>query len=288
MLTGTPITNKTKDIFNTLKAINHPLSNKWINFALRYCNAYKERYGWNMDGSSNTNELHEKLKPFMLRRLKSELLELPEKIRSFIPVEINVKEYNRLFNEYMTERENLTQGKQLVKLNALRHLLAIQKIPHTIDQIENLVEQNKQVVIFTCYEEVVNQILNKYPKAGTITGSDNITKRQQTVDNFQNGKINIVVCNIIAAGVGLTLTAGNTVIFNDFDWTPANHAQAEDRIHRIGQNKKCNIIYMYASNADMDRKLSHILESKLANINQIIDGNGNSNDNMFNKLIEIL
>jgi len=241
-----------------------------------------------MDGSSNTNELHEKLKPFMLRRLKSELLELPEKIRSFIPVEINVKEYNRLFNEYMTERENLTQGKQLVKLNALRHLLAIQKIPHTIDQIENLVEQNKQVVIFTCYEEVVNQILNKYPKAGTITGSDNITKRQQTVDNFQNGKINIVVCNIIAAGVGLTLTAGNTVIFNDFDWTPANHAQAEDRIHRIGQNKKCNIIYMYASNADMDRKLSHILESKLANINQIIDGNGNSNDNMFNKLIEIL
>jgi len=285
LLTGTPITNKTKDIFNSLKAINHPLSRKWMNFALRYCNAYRDRYGWSMDGSSNMNELHEKLKPFMMRRLKSELLELPEKIRSFIPVEINIKEYDRLFNEYMAERADMTQGVQLVKLNALRHLLAVQKIPATLEQIDNLTEQRKQVVIFTCYQEVINQITTKYPKAGTITGNDNLTKRQQTVDNFQSGKTNIIVCNIIAAGVGLTLTASDTVIFNDFDWTPANHAQAEDRIHRIGQNQKCNIIYMYANNTDMDSKLSHILESKLANINKIID---NNSDNMFNKLIEIL
>jgi len=283
MLTGTPITNKTKDIYNTLKAIEHPLSIKWMNFALRYCGAYKEQYGWNMDGTSNTNELHEKLKPFMMRRLKSELLELPEKIRSFIPVEINVKEYNNLFNDYMAEREHIEKGKQLVKLNALRHLLAIQKINSTIEQIENLVEQEKSVVIFTCYDEVVKQITNKFPSAKTITGHDNQLQRQQTVDNFQNKNIKILVCNIIAAGVGLTLTASDTVIFNDFDWTPANHAQAEDRIHRIGQDQKCNILYMYADNAEMDKKLSIILEEKLANINQIID---NNSDNMFNELIK--
>ncbi|MFA6662524.1 MAG: DEAD/DEAH box helicase, partial [Bacilli bacterium] len=284
MLTGTPITNKTKDIYNTLKAINHPLSQNWMPFAKRYCSAYKNSFGWNMDGSSNTNELHEKLKPFMMRRLKTELLELPEKIRSFIPVEINTREYNRLFTEYMAERENLEKGKQLVKLNALRHLLAIQKIPHTIEQIENIaVCQEKSIVVFTCYEEVVKQITEKFPQAGTITGSDNMNQRQQTVGNFQNKNINIVVCNIVAAGVGLTLTASDTVIFNDFDWTPANHAQAEDRIHRIGQNQKCNIIYMYADNAEMDNKLSHILEKKLTNINQIID---NNSDNMFNELIE--
>jgi SWI/SNF-related matrix-associated actin-dependent regulator 1 of chromatin subfamily A len=285
MLTGTPITNKTKDIFNTLKAIEHPISNRWMPFAQRYCGAYQERYGWNMDGSSNRNELHEKLKPFMMRRLKSELLELPEKIRSFIPVEINVKEYDKLFADYIAEREHIEKGKQLVKLNALRHLLAIQKIPHTLEQIENLFYQEKQVVIFTCYQEVVNQIIEKFPHAGTITGNDSAEKRQQTVDNFQKGNIKIVVCNIIAAGVGLTLIASDTVIFNDFDWTPANHAQAEDRIHRIGQNKKCNIIYMFADNAEMDRKLSVILEKKLANINKIID---NNSDNMFNQLVDSL
>lgn len=285
MLTGTPITNKTKDIFNILKAINHPLSNKWMNFTMRYCAAYKDRFGWNMDGSSNMSELHEKLKPFMMRRLKSELLELPEKIRSFIPVEIDTKEYNRQYNEYMAERANMEKGLQLVKLNALRHLLAIQKIPMTLEQIENIVEQNKQVVVFTCYQEVVNQILAKYPQAGKITGECSSTQRQNIVDNFQAGKIDIVVCNIIAAGVGLTLTTSDTVIFNDFDWTPANHAQAEDRIHRIGQNKKCNIIYMYANNAEIDSKLSKILERKLHNINAVIDNNSN---NMFNELIEVL
>jgi SWI/SNF-related matrix-associated actin-dependent regulator 1 of chromatin subfamily A len=285
MLTGTPITNKTKDIFNSLKAIEHPLSNKWMNFAMRYCGAYREQYGWNMDGSSNMSELHEKLQLYMMRRLKSELLELPEKIRSFIPVEINVKEYNSQYNDYMAERENMDKGIQLVKLNALRHLLAIQKIPATLEQIENMVEQNKQIVIFTCYQEVVNQILAKYPQAGKITGECSSIQRQNTVDNFQDGKINIVVCNIIAAGVGLTLTASDTVIFNDFDWTPANHAQAEDRIHRIGQNKKCNIYYMYADNAEMDNKLSKILERKLQNINAVID---NNSDNMFNELINCI
>jgi SNF2 family DNA or RNA helicase len=283
MLTGTPITNKTKDIFNSLKAIEHPLSNKWINFAMRYCGAYREAYGWNMDGSSNMSELHAKLQPFMMRRLKSELLELPEKIRSFIPVEIDVKEYNRQYSEYMAEREGMEKGLQLVKLNALRHLLAIQKIPATIEQISNITEQEKQIVVFTCYQEVVDQILAKYPQAGKITGECNSVQRQKTVDDFQAGKINIVVCNIIAAGVGLTLTASDTVIFNDFDWTPANHAQAEDRIHRIGQNKKCNIIYMYADNAEMDNKLSKILERKLQNINAVID---NNSDNMFNELIK--
>ena len=126
-LTGTPITNKTKDIFNLLKAIGHPLSKKWMTFALRYCGAYRDRFGWDMNGSTNINELHERLKPVMLRRLKDELLELPEKIRHFIPVEIDIREYNKQFDEYMSQRKNITAGEQLVKLNALRHLLAIQK-----------------------------------------------------------------------------------------------------------------------------------------------------------------
>ena len=284
-LTGTPITNKTKDIFNLLKAIEHPLSKKWMTFALRYCGAYRDRFGWDMNGSTNINELHERLKPVMLRRLKEELLDLPEKIRTFIPVEIDIKEYNKQFDEYMLQRKNITAGEQLVKLNALKHLLAIQKIKYTIEQIENLVEQNKSVVVFTCYDEVVKQIIEHFPEAGKITGECSISSRQKTVDAFQNNRIKIVVCNIIAAGVGITLTASDTVIFNDFDWTPANHLQAEDRIHRIGQSKKCNIIYMYAENASIDYKISRIIENKLQNINAVIDGN---NESIFEELIKNL
>jgi len=286
LLTGTPITNKTKDIFNLLKIINHPLAKNWMNFAIRYCMAYRDNYGWSMDGSSNISELHEKLTPVMMRRLKNDILDLPEKIRQFIPLEINLSVYNREFDKYMAQK-NLSNNnaEQLVKLNGLRKILAEQKIKYTIEQIEILREQEKQVVVFTCYTEVVNQILSHFKNVniGSITGSADAKERQQAVDNFQNGNTKIIVCNIIAGGVGITLTAADTVLFNDFDWTPANHLQAEDRIHRIGQDKKCNIIYMYAENTIIDEKMAGIIENKLENINEIVDGVSGS---MFDELIK--
>jgi len=287
LLTGTPITNKTKDIFNLLKAIDHPLTIKWFNFGMRYCNGYKDRYGYNFDGYSNTSELHEKISNKMMRRLKTELLDLPEKIRSFIPVEIDLKKYTSLFNDFMKQRVELTQGEQLVRLNALRHLLAIEKIPHTFNMIENLLEQEKQVIIFTCYQAVVDAITEKF-QASKITGDCSAEQRQSVVEDFQKGKINVLVCNIQAAGVGLTLTSGDTIIFNDFDWTPANHLQAEDRIHRIGQKNNCNIYYMYAENACIDYKMSEIIEEKTKNINNIVDNNNSSMFELIKKSIDNL
>lgn len=276
LLTGTPITNKTKDIFNALSIVNHPVATKFMSFALRYCRAYKGQFGWDTNGSSNRHELNDKLKPYMMRRLKEELLDLPDKIRSFIPVEIDIIKYKRKLAEYMNKRKDITAGEQLVELNALRQLAAIEKIQYTIEQIDNILDQDKQVIVFTCYNEVVNQIISKYKNAAKITGDVSGAKRQDTVDKFQSGKIKVLVCNIVAAGVGLTLTAADTVIFNDFDWTPANHLQAEDRIHRIGQNKKCNIYYMYASNAVIDNDMSELIEKKLDNINTIVDKKDNS------------
>lgn len=273
MLTGTPITNKTKDIFNTLKAIKHPLSKKFFTFAQRYCDAKHNGYGWDFNGSSNQEELNEKLQGFMLRRLKNELLDLPEKIRSFIPVSINLKAYNKKLDEYMQERENLNnQGEHLVYLNAMRHILAKEKVTATIEQIKNLLDQDQQVVVFTCYNFVVDKLMQEFKEVAVkLTGDCNQKQRQEAVDQFQNGNKKVIVCNIIAAGVGITLTASNIVIFNDFDWVPANHAQAEDRIHRIGQNKKCNIYYMYAAKT-FDENAANILENKLNNISKIVDG----------------
>jgi SNF2 family DNA or RNA helicase len=75
------------------------------------------------------------------------------------------------------------------------------------------------------------------------------------------------------------------VLFNDFDWTPANHLQAEDRIHRIGQKNNCNILYMFAENAQIDKDLSLLIEDKLNNINAIID---KGNTSIFNDLLSKL
>jgi len=289
MLTGTPITNKTKDIFNTLKAINHPLSKNFFAFGKYYCEGQHNGYGWDFNGSSNQSELNEKLQPFMLRRLKVDLLDLPAKIRSFIPVSVNLKAYNKKLKEYMTERKNknlTNKGEHLVYLNAMRHLLAKEKVTATIEQITNLLDQDQSVVIFTCYNFVVDEILKEFPAESVkLTGDCSQKERQLAVDQFQAGSKKVFVSNIIAGGVGITLTKSQNVIVNDFDWVPANHAQSEDRIHRIGQDGKCNILYMYASGAESDELMALLLEKKLNNISQIVDGQEQS---FLNELLDLL
>lgn len=285
LLTGTPITNRAKDIFNLLKCCNHELSRKFFPFGKRYCDGQHNGYGWEFNGYSNQKELNEKMKSVMLRRLKVDLLDLPEKIRSFIPNIVDLKDYNSKLDEYMKERESLeTRGEHLVYLNAMRMILAKEKTYKTIEFAKEIVEQGKPVVIFTCYNYVLDQIQKEFgDNMVRLDGSVSPEDRQQLVDKFQNGKVQVFSSNIIAGGVGITLTASDVVIFNDYDWTPANHAQAEDRIHRIGQTNRCNIYYMYAKGAVSDERITELIDYKLRNITQIID---NDNVSFINDLIE--
>lgn len=284
LLTGTPITNKTKDIFNLLVAVEHPLSYNFFEFGKKYCSAYYNGFGWSFDGSSNQDELNEKLKPYMLRRLKEDTLDLPNKLRTFIPVEISTREYMKKVNEYMEKRNSFeTKGEHLVYLNAMRHILAKEKIKHTKEIVQNSLEQGKPIVVFTNYNIVVDVLKKEFPNCVTITGKDNKNQRQNAVDSFQEGKTNIIVCNLIAGGVGLTLTRAKNMLIQDFDWLPSNHTQAEDRIHRIGQNEDVFIQYLY-SEGTIDEKMADLLESKLININKIIDGKEDEGfvDNVIN------
>lgn len=271
LLTGTPITNKTKDVFNLLKAVKHPLSRNFKDFAKKHCAPEFNGYGWSYDGSSNQEELNEQLKPFMLRRLKGELLELPGKTRSFIPVDIDTKRYDAQVKDYMEKRSGLKgKNEHLVYLNAMRQILAKEKVKHTIDLTHNLLEQEQPVVIFTNYTAVVESLCEKFPEAVTIIGKNSGFERQRAVDEFQQGKTNLIICNLIAGGAGITLTRAKHMIIQDFDYVPANHLQAEDRIYRIGQGSKVNIDYVYGKDT-LDEKMAYLLEDKLVNINKIVD-----------------
>jgi SWI/SNF-related matrix-associated actin-dependent regulator 1 of chromatin subfamily A len=271
LLTGTPITNKTKDIFNMLKAIKHPLSKNFKDFAKQYCAPVMNGFGWSYDGSSNQEELNEKIQSSMMRRLKEDLLELPIKTRSFIPVDIPLRKYEVKVEDYMRNRPSLhNKGDHLVYLNAMRHILADEKVKHTITLAENLLDQGKPTVIFTNYHSVVDALKLKFKKAVTITGKDSKEARQNAIQAFQTGKVDLIICNLIAGGVGITLTRAKNMLINDFDWVPTNHTQAEERIYRIGQDENVLIEYLY-SEGTIDEKMSSLLEDKLLNINKIID-----------------
>ena len=110
------------------------------------------------------------------------------------------------------------------------------------------------------------------PAAVVLTGKVPSGKRQQLVDRFQqDDEVRVFLANIIAGGTGITLTAGTQVIFNDLDWVPANHWQAEDRAYRMGQTRTVNVTYVVGVNT-IDEFVQAVLETKAALVRSVVEG----------------
>ena len=105
-----------------------------------------------------------------------------------------------------------------------------------------------------------------------MTGRPPSAQRQGLVDRFQNDPhVRVFVANILAGGVGVTLTAATQVVFNDLDWVPANHWQAEDRAYRIGQTQTVNVTYVVARDT-IDEFVQAVLKTKTALVSAVVDG----------------
>lgn len=269
LLTGTPIPNRPRDLFNLLRAVGHPSARSFISFAKQYCGAYRNNYGWVTDGASNIIELNLLLKEVMLRRKKDEVLDLPPKIRTWVPLQItgdaawNANEgFLNWFLGSDASRPNDTEF--LSRITKLR--LALHKAKHgaCAERIKDVVASGQKVIVFTSYTEGITRHKKTWgDQAVTITGADNAKQRMVAMDAFQKDpNVTVALCNLIAGGVGLNLTAATHVIFQDLDWVPANHLQAEDRCYRIGQDKQVTVEYLLADGT-LDRYIARLLEAKL-------------------------
>lgn len=276
LLTGTPITSRPRDLFQLLKAIEHPIARSFYKFARTYCGAFDNGYGLDTNGASNLDELSLVVAGVMLRRAKSDVLDLPEKVRTWLPVDVPVKRVKsdeRRALDYLAAnpaREGATWFTFLGLMNKARHTLALAKATPTADHVTDIVEAGNKVVVFTAYTGVVDALLERFgDSAVSITGDTPADARQVAVDRFQaDPRIRVLVGNIHAAGVGITLTAGTHVVFNDLDWVPSNHWQAEDRIHRIGQTRTTFATYMYAPDT-LDAFVADLLAAKAGLIAQL-------------------
>lgn len=262
LLTGTPVANRPMDFFNLLKIIKSPIAENWKHYALRYCdgrqffrtlkNGVKKQI-WLTDGASNLEELASKTKNIILRRLKTEVLDMPDKVITpmhHLLDKKGLKQYELLWDEYMLKRKlegkrSVESQKDLVELILLRQFIAIQAIPQTIEMVENAIEMGRKVIVFTSFTEELEMIANHFGKqAVKHNGPMSTIQKQKSVDAFQqNDKVKVFVGNIKSAGVGITLTEGTVVVFNSFDWVPGNNEQAEDRAFRIGQKNNVNVYY---------------------------------------------
>lgn len=262
LLTGTPVANRPMDFFNLLKIIKSPIADNWKHYAVRYCDGKKffrtlkngqKKQIWLTDGASNLEELANKTKNILLRRLKTDAIDMPDKIVTPMYHQLDRqgwKMYEKLWEEYVEQKKLLGKRtnesqKDLVELILLRQFIAKEAIQYTIEMVENAIEMGRKVIVFTSFSEELEIIANHFGKiAVTHNGPMSATKKQHSVDQFQNNpKIKVFIGNIKSAGVGITLTEATVVIFNSFDWVPGNNEQAEDRAYRIGQNNDVNVYY---------------------------------------------
>jgi SWI/SNF-related matrix-associated actin-dependent regulator 1 of chromatin subfamily A len=260
LLSGTPMTSRPMNYYNLLNLVDSPVAMNWMAYAKRYCNGFQFSVGkrkvWNVTGASNLDELRERTSTHILRRLKEDVLDLPEKIITPVYLRLKSKDYEELMGEYFNwydqnPEESSSLTIQFSKLMKVRKVIAQEKINNTIELAENIIEQGKKVIIFTNFTDTLNQIYNHFGKSAVyLDGSCSKFHRQNAVDEFQtNDKIKVFVGNLKAAGVGITLTSAEAVIMNDLSFVPAEHSQAEDRSHRIGQKNSTSVYYPLFENS---------------------------------------
>lgn len=304
LLTGTPVANRPMDFFNLLKIIKSPIAENWKHYAVRYCEAKQffrtlkngtKKQIWLTDGASNLEELAAKTKNIILRRLKTEVLDMPDKVVTPMYQQLDKKgwgEYNELWDEYVTkrileEKKTNEEQKSLVELILLRKFIAAQAISYTIEMAENAIEMGRKVIIFTSFTEELEILQNHFGKiAVKHNGPMTTFQKQKSVDAFQqNAKIKVFIGNIKSAGVGITLTEGTVVIFNSFDWVPGSNEQAEDRAFRIGQKNDVNVYYQLFDNT-ISTRMWEMLNNKKDIISTIMGEKVLTDDEITTLLVE--
>ena len=293
-LTGTPVVNRPKDLIPQLAILNRMQDfGGYKPFVNRYCSGQRE--------ASNLKELNFNLWQYcMFRREKSLVLtDLPDKIRQVNTCEItNRKEYmdaERDLIMYLQKYkdadddkiEKALRGEVMVRINILRQISARGKVRDVIEFVKDFRENGKKIILFCSLHEVVDQLKRYFPTAVSVTGRESPDMKQRAVDAFQNNpKVDIIICPIKAAGVGLTLTASSNVAFVEFPWTYADCCQCEDRAHRIGQ-KDSVTCYYFLGRRTIDEKVYRIIQEKKNIANAVTGSTEDIEENIVDMVARI-
>lgn len=287
LLTGTPMTSRPINYYNLLKIVRSPLTLNWQGYVKRYCKGFQFKANgrkiWKTDGAANLDELRERTRHLVLRRLKTDVLDLPEKIITPQFLELDNMLYQHEMEEFVKidkdDRKKESISITLSRLMGARKIIAREKVPYTCELIDKFLELDKKVIVFTNFTDTLEMIKEKYSKhCVVVNGTTPKLKRQEAVDRFQTDpKVKVFIGNIIAAGVGLTLTAAEGVIMNDLSFVPSHHSQAEDR---------CIFKDQYVLTLNGYKKIQNINENDfvythLGNFKKVLKTHNHSERNKF-------
>lgn len=287
IITGTPVADRPEDIWAQFFFLDEgeTLGEDY--------NTFKKKYGINLRGKQLLRErvkrydaLKETINKVSIRRLKNQVLELPEKRYEDVWVEIEGRQkkmYEKLKNELIIEIRNM-DGNQVIdeSSNILKKLLRLTQIASNPNLIVNdyneepakfikldsivqkIIERNEKVIIWTSFVENIRKLRRRYSKYGALMlfGEIPMDQRKLIVERFKiDNRFKVLIANPSVAREGLTLTSANNAIYVDRNFNLADYLQSQDRIHRITQTKPCNIIKILARDT-IDEYIDEILFKK--------------------------
>jgi SNF2 family DNA or RNA helicase len=162
------------------------------------------------------------------------------------------------------------------------------KLPTALAWVDDFLASGEPLVVFAEHIAIQQALMERFPWAAHILGSDSGEKRQRAIDDFQREDgPQLIVCSLRAGSQGITLTRASNVAFMELDWTPARHDQAEDRLHRIGQDSAVTAWYLLAPGT-IDESMSEVLERKRALIDAVTDGQVRDEEKLVDAVVRDL
>lgn len=280
-ITGTPVTGKIESIHSIASTCAPNEFPPYAIFRSRYSKSRVDKKTGFIEyyGVRNVAELRAKLAPFMVRRFKKDVLkELPEKIYVEHRIEISESvaarslDYIRqaeqmILNDKETGSADVTDSElDRTPLATARRELGIAKVGAVLELAEVLFEGGSQpLLVYAHHRAVCEQLYVGFKKTGykvaLCYGGMNRKKVQDAIDDFQSNQLQILVCSIGAMSLGITLTAGNHILFAEQSYKEEDMSQAEDRQHRISQTRGVVIHTVLAKNS-LDIRVNQILRQK--------------------------
>lgn len=283
-LTGTPLMNNPLELYIHLKWLGYE-KHAYYSFKKHYC-VYGGYGGYQIVGYKNLEQLQAQFEDIMLRRLKKDVLDLPEKLYTTDYVEMGTQQtriYKEVFSDLQKNIDKVEMSNnplaEMIRLRQATGYTGIlsssvhesAKLDRLEELIEEVVRENKKAIVFSNWTSITNvayERLQQYNPA-MITGETKDRVAEQ--DRFMNDpECKVIIGTIGAMGTGLTLTAANTIIFLDEPWNRALKEQAEDRAHRIGTKENVNIITLVCKDT-IDEKVHKLVYQKGAMSDMLID-----------------
>lgn len=287
ILTGTPIQNHLGELWNLFRFINPGLLGSDESFRRKFVIPIQEH------DKDRQRALQRVIKPFMLRRTKSEVAEdLPEKTDIVVNVELSDKEM-AMYEAMRLKAANVISESDKVDVNTLAEITRLRraacsmklvdpawtgsesKIQAFLDLVAEFNTGSNRMLVFSQFTSFLALVRDALDKNGYkylyLDGSCSMKEREKLVSEFRKGEIPLFLISLKAGGLGLNLPEANYVAHLDPWWNPAIEQQATDRAYRIGQKRNVTV-YHFVSKNTIEEKIRRLHRSKRDLADSLLEG----------------